>query len=142
MLEHQWPRLVEQHDSDGLLWLDIGGHIKQTNLKGQEYLALLAEASVTEALTHLGEHSLQELMAIPATPGMEMCHEVVLVGPPCQIFEVVIQPMLAGAQFEGWLLYIREVAKEWQEQKFLEPQERPTLVVHWPPVSPATSNLS
>jgi hypothetical protein len=142
MLEHQWPRLVEQHDGDGLLWLDAEGYIKQTNLKGQEYLTLLAEASVGDALTHLGEHSLRELVTLPATPQVEMCHEVVLVGPPCQVFEVVIQPVLTGAQFEGWILYIREVPKERQEQKFLEPQGRPTLVVHWPPVSPATSNLA
>jgi hypothetical protein len=54
MLEHQWPMLPEQRDGEGLIWLDVEAYIRQTNLKGQEYLALLAEVSVGDALTHLG----------------------------------------------------------------------------------------
>ena len=74
MLERQWLALTQQHSSDGLIWLDAEGYIKQTDLKGQAYLALLAEVSVGDALTHLGEHSLQELLLLPATPKVEICH--------------------------------------------------------------------
>jgi hypothetical protein len=143
MLEGQWSALLQQHDNDGLIWLDAEEHVRQANLKGQEYLALLAQASVGDALTHLGERSFQELIAlIPSPPTVEMYHEVVLAGSVYQVFEVVIQSVLTGARFEGWILVIRQVNQGQPEQTLLESQERPTLIAHWPPVSPLTSNLS
>jgi hypothetical protein len=111
------------------------------SLKGQEYLAQLAGVGVGERLTHLGQRSLQELMALPSTPKMELCHEVVIAGLPGQAFAVVIQPVLTEAQFKGWILVIRQISQEQPAQALLESQERPALIVHWPPASPLTSNL-
>lgn len=141
MLECQWSALTQQHNSNGLIWLDAEGYVRRTNLKGQEYLALLTKAGIDDTLTHLGEHPLQELLALPSTPKMELCHKVVLAGPPCQAFAVVIQPVLTGAQFKGWMLVIREISQGQPEQALLESQERPVLIVHWPPASPLTSSL-
>jgi hypothetical protein len=141
MLERQGLALTQRHDHEGLILLDTEGYVVQTSLKGQEYLALLAGVGVGESLTYLGERSLQELTALPSTPKMEICHEVVLAGQPCQAFTVVIQPVLTEAQFKGWTLVIREVNQEQLEQALLESQERPALIVHWPPASPLTSNL-
>jgi hypothetical protein len=130
-----------QGDGDGLIWLDAKGYVVQTNTKGQEYLALLAQVGVGDALTHLGEHPLPDLMAHPATPGTEICQEVVLEGPPCRIFAISIQSVLAEARFKGWVLAIREVSQEQSEQTSLKVEERPATVIHWPPASPLTSSL-
>jgi hypothetical protein len=72
---------------------------------------------------------------------MELCHEVVIAGLPGQAFAVVIQPVLTEAQFKGWILVIRQISQEQPAQALLESQERPALIVHWPPASPLTSNL-
>jgi hypothetical protein len=133
MLEKQWSVLAQQHQSDGLIWLDSEGDVIQTNPKGQKYLALLADADDGASPTHLGDRPLQELLALPTTPEVQLSHEVNLVGPHCQKFEVVSRPMLAGSRFEGWVLVIRAIPPEGQE--------RPVLIVHWPPVLLANSNM-
>jgi hypothetical protein len=107
MSERQGPGLPRPPDHEGFILLDAEGYVVATSLKGREYLALLAGVGVGERLTHLGQRSLQELMALPSTSEMELCHEVVLTEPPSQAFAVIIQPVLTEAQFKGWILVIR-----------------------------------
>jgi hypothetical protein len=140
MVKHLWQVQIQQLDGTGLILLDAQGRVLQTNLKGQECLTLFTEARLGQPLPQLGQWPLQELLGIPFTLGVEMCHEIVLTKLPGQLFEVGVQPVFVGYQNEGWLLRVREVAQGEELPSFCAPPVR-SSVFHWPPASPLTSNL-
>jgi hypothetical protein len=139
MAEHFW-QVQTQPESTGLILLDAQGDVVQTNLKGQECLALFAEARGGKSMTRLGRWPIQELVGVSATLGGERRHEIAFVGLSGQVFELVVQPVVFGYQINGWLLIVREVAQGEEKPPLGEPPVQST-VFHWPPASPLTSNL-
>jgi len=103
---------------DGVLLLDEGLHLVQTNPVGRSYLARLGGMQVGEILPPLGDLSLEDLLTSPATGGW---HEI------CQgqyIFEALARPLVAGPTTKGWVLVLRDVTRQRATQDQLQRQER------------------
>jgi hypothetical protein len=133
-------RSVSQADCIGLILLDAQHCVLQTALKGQEYLALLADARLGEPMTHLGKWPLLELIRASTSPGGKMHPELRLRGLTGQVFEVVVQPVVVLGQIDGWVLMVCEVAQGEEIPSLCAPPAQ-SMVFHWPPASPLTSNL-
>jgi hypothetical protein len=124
MSERQGAGLPRPPDHEGFILLDAEGYVVATSLKGQECLVFLAGIGVGERLTHLGQRSLQELIALLSTSKMEQCLEVVLTEPHGQEFAVIIQPVLTE-EFKGWILVIRRSTKGSRNRPFLSLRNDP-----------------
>ena len=98
----QWLATTVNSIGDGVITIDAEGRIKLANPVATAYLAALTQAGVGEVLTRLGPRSLRELLKPP--PSGLAFHEIVLEGPPQQLFEVTAQSMKAGSQISGWVL--------------------------------------
>ena len=133
-------RSVSQADCTGLILLDARRCVLQTALKGQEYLALLADTRVGEPLTHLGKWSLSELITVSTSSGRKMHPALMLTGLTGQVFEVMAQPVVVKDEIDGWVLMVCEVTQGGEIPSLCPPPAR-SVVFQWPPASPLTSNL-
>jgi PAS domain-containing protein len=137
MVTYQEQTITHWQNDDGLIIIDAAGHVVRTNPQGQAYLALLGDAGTTGTLTHLGREPLERLLVSP--PVEQANHQLVLIGPPRQVFNVVAQPVVTGSRVDGWMLLIREDYEEEEEASPQQPEET-ALVIHWPPAWFGTSN--
>ncbi len=110
---------------EGMILLAADGRILLTNPIAQEYLDALDGVRPGERLTHLADRPLAEFLG-PAPTGSR--HELKVPGPPPRIFEVSARPVVGDAQTGGWVLTIRDVTREREEQQRLEAQERLAVV--------------
>ncbi|MBN1877999.1 MAG: PAS domain S-box protein [Anaerolineae bacterium] len=133
-LTHQMAQILATVPT-GVLLLDAGGHIQQTNPVAEDYLTVLAGDNVGDTLqpdlstrsnhplrpvlTHLGDHSLVELLTSPPTRGM--WHEVKA---DRYTFEVIARPVETGAEPEQWVMVLNDVTREREIQAQLQRQER------------------
>ncbi len=104
---------------EGMILLDGEQRLLLANPTAQDYLALLADVQVGDPLTHLGGRPFEEFLA-PPPMGMN-CHEV---AQDDRTFEVVVQPIEAGAEAAGWVLVLRDVTREREVQQRLQTQDR------------------
>ena len=137
MVTYQELTITDWQNNDGLIIIDAGGHIMRTNTQGQAYLALLADTDTTGTLTYLGREPLERLLVSP--PVDQTGHQLVLTGPPRQVFNVMAQPVVTGPHVDGWMLRVREVYEE-EEEASPQQTEETALVIHWPPAWFGTSN--
>jgi hypothetical protein len=137
MATPQEQTITDWQNNDGLIIIDAGGHVMRTNSRGQAYLALLGDTDTTGTLTYLGREPLERLLVSP--PVGQTGHQLVLTGPPRQVFNVVAQPVVTGPRVGGWMLLVREVYEE-EEEASPQQTEETTLVIHWPPAWLGTSN--
>ncbi len=139
MVTHQEPTIIDWRNNDGLIVIDADGHVMRTNSQGQAYLALLGDTDTTGTLTYLGREPLERLLVSP--PAGQTDHQLVLTGPPRQVFNVVARPVVTGPRFGGWMLLVRKVYEDEEEEEASPQQaEQTALVVHWPPAWFGTSN--
>jgi two-component system cell cycle sensor histidine kinase/response regulator CckA len=103
----------------GVLLLDAKGRILQANPKAEKDVTALTDARESDALTHLGNRPLAELLTSPPTRGL--WHEVKVDG---RIFEVIARPVEHGSKPEHWVLVISDVNQEREIQAQLQQQER------------------
>ena len=106
---------------EGVLLLDAGGQVILANPLGRKDLAALANASVGNTLTHLGDRPLAELLT---SPYQGFWHEVALEGPPPRVFEIIAKFIETGPAPDGWVLVIRDVTREREFQRYSQQQER------------------
>lgn len=105
----------------GLLLLDADYHIKLVNPAGRIYMSMLAGAEIGQILTHLGNKTLEDLLALPQN---SYYHEVTPSEATQPIFEVTARPVLGESKTEGWVLVLRDVTAERDTQRRLQQQEK------------------
>jgi len=104
---------------EGVLLLDTAQRVILANPVAKRHLAVLADAKLGDTLTRLGDRPLAELLTPPPTKGL--WHEVKADG---RTFEVIARPMENGHEPEDWVLVIRDVTQEREEQRRIQQQER------------------
>jgi len=107
---------------EGVLLLDAEKRIVLANPAARVSLAMLTTKDVGEHLTHLGNTPIDRLFR-PHPEGRSM-HEIVVEGPPKQIFEVASNPIKAGPQAGDWVLVIRNLTQERVIQERMQQQDR------------------
>jgi PAS domain S-box-containing protein len=112
----------------GVLLLDAEGRIVEANPVAKRALTLLADVETGDILTHLGDHTLSELLTSPPTRGL--WHEVKAEASPGRTFEVIAKPVANGPDPEQWVLVINEVTREREIQAQLQQQEQLAAVGH------------
>jgi signal transduction histidine kinase/ActR/RegA family two-component response regulator len=115
----QQMREVMSTVPEGVFLLDAEQIVVMANPLAEEILAVLADSTVGDRLTRLGDRPLAELLAAPPTDGLR--HEVAASG---RVFEVVARPMASGHESQNWVLVINDVTLERQVQEQLQQQER------------------
>ncbi len=103
---------------EGVLLLDASGRVLLANPVAERHLAALAEVSIGERLTHLGERPLAELLT---SPPKGLWHEV---RAGAQVFEVIARPVADGSRPEHWVLVLHDATQERQVRGQLQQQER------------------
>ncbi|MCC7450849.1 MAG: response regulator [Anaerolineae bacterium] len=114
----------------GMILLDGDCRIVTANPQAQEYLPALTDSLVNDRLNCLGNLTIAELLAEPASG---LWHEMHLAGSPRRIFEVVANPIAEdttsnNAVDTGWVLLIRDVTQERAMQQHAQEQERMAAV--------------
>jgi signal transduction histidine kinase len=112
---------------EGMILLGENWHVILANPLAREYLEVLAEAEVGDALTHLGGRPMGELLA-PVAPGGRW-HEISVTGPPARTLEVIARSLETGsdgdsAESEGWVMVMRDVTQEREFQERIQHQQR------------------
>jgi GAF domain-containing protein/ActR/RegA family two-component response regulator len=106
---------------EGVLLLDDQRRIVLANPAAQEYLASLAGLEVGDTLADLGGKPLYDLFKQDA---QNLWYELDVQGPPRQVFELAVQPLEGGDYSGGWVLVLRDVAQERENQARIQMQER------------------
>jgi len=112
--------LVE-HLPEGVLLLDAEHRLVLVNPVARRYLPALTGATVGQVITTLGGHPLETMLASYAG---RLAREIVLTGPPRQVFELRAQPVQRGPEEGGWLLLMRDVTQEREIQQRIQQRER------------------
>ncbi|HLE16011.1 MAG TPA: GAF domain-containing protein [Anaerolineales bacterium] len=106
---------------EGVLLLDEEKHVLLANPVAQEYLQAAQADQRANFLALFGLQRLDELLR----PDAEVLwHELELAGPPRQVFELSTQPLSAGDQPGGWVVVLRDVTQERDNQARIQMQER------------------
>jgi len=121
MAERERLSVTLQSIKDGIIMIDTNGRIILANRAGQEYLALLTNVGIGDALTHIGEKPLTELLDPPKG---KIYHEVIIQGPPHRVFELTTQLIKVGPQVSGWVVIIRDSTEERIMHQRMVTQER------------------
>ena len=103
---------------EGVVLLDTDGQIILANPVAQGHLLAMANASVGDRLTHLGEQKISELLT---TPTKGLWHEI---QNDSRTYEVIARPMTEEAEAQRWVMVMREVTKEREIQRRMQQQDR------------------
>ena len=107
----------------GLLVLNAEGRVLQANAVARRDLPTLSGAQPGDTLSHLGDHSLAEILTSPPTRGL--WHEV---HAGDRTFEVIARPIEATEEADRWVVVMNDVTRERQVRAQLQRQERLALV--------------
>jgi len=114
----QQLRQVMSAVPEGMLLLNGEQRLVMSNPVAGQALAILSGEKRGQALTHLGNRPIAELLTSPP-PGQ--WHEV---SAGQQVFEVIARPVDMGPHPEGWVLVIHDVTQEREVEKRIQQQER------------------
>lgn len=103
---------------EGMFLLSANGRIRLTNGMAEQYLALLSPGWETTPLTHLGTHTLADLLT---SPPKGLWHDVTAEE---RRFEIIARPVENGPTNEGWVFVIRDVTREREIQRHVQAHER------------------
>jgi two-component system, cell cycle sensor histidine kinase and response regulator CckA len=106
---------------EGVLVLSDKRQIVLANPVAQRYLQDLAGLQVGDTLPDLGGKPMNELLD-PSAP--ILWYELEVIGPPRKIYELAVQPLEEGEQFGGWVLVLREMTQERENQARIQMQDR------------------
>jgi signal transduction histidine kinase/ActR/RegA family two-component response regulator len=116
--QHRLERLVEWLPV-GMLVLDENRNLVLVNSLGSEILSILGPGVIGEPLAKLGPLSVDELIRRHEEP---IPVEVTLPGPPRQTFEIQLRSL--GMEGPQWIITLRDVTQERQNQARIQMQER------------------
>jgi PAS domain S-box-containing protein len=103
---------------EGVLLLDDAGEVVLANPLGEKELKSLASASLGDTLSRLGDRPLAELLT---PPPKGLWHEV---RQDKRIFQVIASPIETAERYLGWVLVIRDVTEQRENQLRVQRQER------------------
>ncbi|MBN1991260.1 MAG: response regulator [Anaerolineae bacterium] len=103
---------------EGVLFLNTQGKIILANPVAVNNLAVLGDAKPGDALTHLGNRSLTELLSAPPKG---LWHAVTVENGS---FEVIARALETDSDPGGWVLVIRDVTQEREIERRVQQQER------------------
>ncbi len=134
-VQEQAKRIQQTIDTvpEGVILLDTDGRVILTNPVADSDLFLLCGAKVGDAITHLGDRTLAEILTAPPTKGL--WHEVKA---GTRTFEIIARPMKPaqrqttdgrlpngnGPESEDWVVVINDVTQERTIRAQLQQQER------------------
>jgi len=106
---------------EGVFLLDEERRVLLANPVAQEYLTELTGLKVGDTLNRLSGRLLDDLL----TPNVQVVwSELETEGSPRRIFELAVQPLKAGDQRGGWVVVLRDVTQERENQARIQMQER------------------
>lgn len=103
----------------GVLMLDKEFRLQVVNVRGGEYLSVLADVHMGDTLTSLGNFPLSEIVSRHREP---LPVEVVVEGSRKRVFE--IQARRLGEEEEQWVIMISDTTREREFQERIQMQER------------------
>lgn len=103
---------------EGVVLLNQEQVVTLTNPVARQYLALLAPEWENGRLSHLGSHTLPELLISPPNG---LWHEI---STNKQQYEVIARPVENGPTNQEWVLVLREVTQERTIQRRVQERER------------------
>jgi signal transduction histidine kinase len=106
---------------EGVILLDENKKVLLANPAGQECLMNLVGVRLGDTLDQLAGKSLHELLR---TDIQVLWYELEIDGPPHQVFELAAQPLKTGAAPGGWVVVLRDVTQERENQIRIQMQER------------------
>jgi signal transduction histidine kinase/putative methionine-R-sulfoxide reductase with GAF domain/ActR/RegA family two-component response regulator len=112
---------------EGVVLLDQDSRIILANPAAQEYLLTLAGVQSGDFLNRLGDKSINQLLQIGSAVRWS---EIELNNPSQQIFELAAQPLETSEPRGGWVLVLRNVTQERENQSRIQMQERLATVGH------------
>jgi two-component system, cell cycle sensor histidine kinase and response regulator CckA len=117
----QQVRRIMDTVPEGVLVLDGNREIVLANPIAQEYLEDLVGLQVGDILPDLGGRPMNELL----DPNFQtLWYELNLPGPPRRVFELAVQPLAEGKYFGSWVLVLREMTQERENQARIQMQDR------------------
>ncbi|HEX9617229.1 MAG TPA: GAF domain-containing protein [Anaerolineales bacterium] len=117
----QQVRRIMDTVPEGVLMLDDKRQIVLANPVAQEYLEELAGLQVGDILPDLGGKPVSELL----DPNVQILwYELEIAGPPRKVFELAVQPLEEGEYSGGWVLVLREMTQERENQARIQMQDR------------------
>jgi two-component system cell cycle sensor histidine kinase/response regulator CckA len=119
-IQEQARRVQQIMDTvpEGVILLNNAGQVLLANPLGEIGLDTLAGASAGDTLTHLGDHPLAELLT---SPQKGLWHEVET---GKLAFQITARPIEDGPRSVGWVLVIRDVTQQRENQQRVQRQER------------------
>ncbi|MBN1179752.1 MAG: PAS domain S-box protein [Anaerolineae bacterium] len=119
-LQRQARQMQEIIDTvpEGVILLDAERCIVLANPLGERDLHDLAGVRVGSVLTRIGDRSLSSLLT---SPPEGLWHDV---SHGERSYQIVARPMEAGAEPGGWVLVVRDVTQERENQRHIYQQER------------------
>ncbi len=122
-LRHEADRVQQIINTvpEGVVLLDQSFAVVSANPSGQAILAMLAETKIGDTLNQLGDQSLADLLQ---PPPLGQWHEIDAQTSPKKLFEAIAQPIERGPIPGGWVLVMRDVTQEREQQTRLQNQVR------------------
>jgi GAF domain-containing protein/ActR/RegA family two-component response regulator len=106
---------------EGVILLDDRRQVLLANPIAQGYLLDLAKVKTGDLLADLGGKPIDEILSSDLAV---LWYELDVIGPPHRVFEVAAQPLETGGRPEGWVIVLREVTQERENQNRIQMQER------------------
>lgn len=106
---------------EGMLVLDSQHRLVLANPVARDYLPSLADVAVGEVLTSLGGKPLADFLG---TFGKQQPWQEMSWGQPPRVYEVAAQPLSVGQQMSGWVMILRDITAEKENQRYQQVQEQ------------------
>jgi len=123
--ERQRLHTLVEYLPQGILLLDKNKRIRLINPAAQNCLPYLTESKVGEILTHVADHTIEEILTPPAEG---LWHELEIQDSPCQIITIAGRLIGTSSKIEGWAIVMQNVTKEREIQQRVQHQERLAVV--------------
>jgi two-component system cell cycle sensor histidine kinase/response regulator CckA len=119
-IREQAQRIQQIMDTvpQGVFLLNADGCIVLANPVAERDLIVLAQAKAGDTITHLGDHSLAELLT---SPPRGLWHQVTAAS---RSFQVIARSIETGPTPGGWVLVTRDVTQQREIEQRIQQQER------------------
>ena len=112
--------------SDGVVLIDSDRRIVLTNPAGEEYLKLLANVGLGDAVLDLAGQPIESILELPSDG--QAYHELISEKPNRQVFEISARSIKSESRADGAVILIRDVTAERIKRQRIGRQERLSAV--------------